>query len=53
MGEFGGKVGDFQELGHHPLFDLSGGPWNCLGPCESESVRCSVGSDSLRPRGLL
>ena len=25
------KGGDFQELGHHPLFDTYGGPWNCHG----------------------
>ena len=24
---------DFQELGHHPLFDPYGQPWNCHGVC--------------------
>ena len=28
-----GKGGDFQELGHCPLSDLSGGPWNGRGAC--------------------
>ena len=28
-----GRGRDFQELGHHPLFDLYGQPWNCHGAC--------------------
>jgi len=28
---FWGTHGDFQELGHYPLFDFHGQPWNCLG----------------------
>ena len=27
------RVRDFQELGHHPLFDPYGQPWNCHGDC--------------------
>ena len=30
---FGGRGGDFQELGYHPLFDLYGQSWNCPGTC--------------------
>ena len=28
-----GKSGDFQELGHHPLFDFYGESQNCHGVC--------------------
>ena len=28
-----GRGGDFQELGHRPLFDPYGRPWNCHGAC--------------------
>ena len=30
---FWGRGGDFQELGHCPLFDLYGWPWNCHDTC--------------------
>ena len=28
---FGGRSGDYQDLGHCPLFDFYGWPWNCQG----------------------
>ena len=28
-----GRGGDFQELGHGPLLDPYGRPWNCHGAC--------------------
>ena len=35
-----GRSRDFQELGHHPLFDPYGRSWNCHGTCVSVMVVC-------------